>query len=54
MNAPLRLDRSRLDAALAAIPREHRPLIGGAFVDVADGRTLSRVSPARGVPPSAA
>lgn len=49
MDAPIALDRSRLDAALAAVPRRHRLLVDGGWRDAADGRTLSRSSPAHGV-----
>lgn len=48
MDAPIALDRSRLDAALAMVPRRHRLLVDGSWRDAADGRTLSRASPAHG------
>lgn len=48
MNAPIALDRAHLDAALAMVPRRHRLLVDGAWRDAADGRTLSRASPAHG------
>jgi acyl-CoA reductase-like NAD-dependent aldehyde dehydrogenase len=50
MNAPITLDGSRLDAALAAVPRRHHGLlVDGTWRDAADGRTLSRSSPAHGI-----
>src|SRR5690349_15435471 len=49
MNAPIALDGPRLYAALAKLPRRHGLLLDGAWRDAADGRTLSRSSPAQGV-----
>ncbi|MBV1700219.1 MAG: aldehyde dehydrogenase family protein [Hyphomicrobiales bacterium] len=49
MNAPIRFDTKLLDAALAAIRRDHALFIDGKLVNSADGRVLERISPAHGV-----
>ncbi|WP_099515477.1 aldehyde dehydrogenase family protein [Microvirga ossetica] len=49
MNAPIKLDRSRLDAALARIPRTHELLIDGRWGAGRGGETIERISPAHGV-----
>jgi betaine-aldehyde dehydrogenase len=49
MNAPIKLDRPRLDAALARIPRSHEMLIDGRWSAGRGGETIERVSPAHGV-----
>ena len=49
MNIPIALDRSRLDAALAATQRGYDLLIDGNWRKAADGGVLTRASPAHGV-----
>jgi betaine-aldehyde dehydrogenase len=49
MNAPITLDRSRLDKALAATKRDYGMLIDGNWRDASDGRTIERMSPAHGI-----
>ena len=49
MNAPLRFDTRRLDAALKATRRDYDLFIDGKHVKSADGRVLERHSPAHGV-----
>jgi betaine-aldehyde dehydrogenase len=49
MNAPITIDRSRLDAALGLTRRDYDLLIDGAWRKAQSGATLSRTSPAHGV-----
>jgi betaine-aldehyde dehydrogenase len=49
MNAPVKLDRSRLDSALAMTPRSYELLIDGRWTKARGEETLERVSPAHGV-----
>jgi acyl-CoA reductase-like NAD-dependent aldehyde dehydrogenase len=49
MNAPVRIDTKRLEAALAITERSYKLFIDGTWQDAADGRTLERRSPAHGV-----
>jgi betaine-aldehyde dehydrogenase len=49
MNAPIKLDSSRLDAALAMTPRSYELLIDGRWTKARSGETVERTSPAHGV-----
>lgn len=49
MNAPVILDRSRFDAALATTPRRYELLIDGNWCQAADRGELTRTSPAHGL-----
>src|SRR3954463_15902516 len=49
MTAPIKLDASRLDAALAMTPRSYELLIDGRWTKARSGETVERTSPAHGV-----
>jgi acyl-CoA reductase-like NAD-dependent aldehyde dehydrogenase len=49
MNAPIKLDRTRLEAALAMTPRSYELLIDGRWIKARGEQTIERVSPAHGV-----
>jgi acyl-CoA reductase-like NAD-dependent aldehyde dehydrogenase len=49
MNAPIKLDSSRLDAALAMTPRSYELLIDGRWTKARSEETIERMSPAHGV-----
>ncbi|WP_413993586.1 aldehyde dehydrogenase family protein [Labrys okinawensis] len=45
----VRLDQTRLSAALASVPQTHELFIGGRFGPAASGKTIERLSPGHGV-----